>query len=264
MNKRNIFVFLCMVLCMTTACVDPESLRIDSEDNLESALTDPTSEADNSSTNYAPSNVKDYKFVFTTSFTTYIYFTSNSTVNTTNSYISKYPSNPKITSATYTKTSNNKATIVYRYTEDSQTKTETVYLTFTSYSGGKLKTSSNVLEFNFTCTNLGTDDSYEAPSSVAYKKFTVRSGYTWFQFGAQSGSSVTVSSSSESSSIKVSATYSKSSSTAATLTIIKRYDSSTVFRDTYSLSFLTSTSGTYTCTPGSSYASSSSGNFTLQ
>ena len=264
MNKRNIFVFLCMVLCMVTSCIDPESLRINSENEPESALTDPTSEADNSSTNYAPSNVKDYKFVFTTSFTTYIYFTSNSTVNTTNSYISKYPSNPKITSATYTKTSNNKATIVYRYTEDSQTKTETVYLTFTSYSGGKLKTSSNVLEFNFTCTYLGTDDSYEAPSSVAYKKFTVGYGYTWYQFGSQSGSSVTVSSSSESSSIKVSATYSKSSSTAATLTIIKRYDSSTVFRDTYSLSFLTSTSGTYTRTSSSSYASSTSGSFTLQ
>ena len=264
MNKRNIFVFLCMVLCMATSCIDPESLRINSENEPESALTDPTSEADNSSTNYAPSNVKDYKFVFTTSFTTYIYFTSNSTVNTTNSYISKYSSNPKITSATYSKTSNNKATIVYRYTEDSQTKTETVYLTFTSYSGGKLKTSSNVLEFNFTCTYLGTDDSYEAPSSVAYKKFTVGYGYTWYQFGSQSGTRVNITSADHTYETQY-ATYSKLGTTTARLIIYENFSSYTsTISTTYSLSFLTSTSGTYTRTSSSSYASSSSGTFTLQ
>ena len=220
---------------------------------------------DDPSTNYAPSNVKNYEFTFTTSFVHYIYFTSNSSINTSNSYISHYPDNYKITSASYTKTSNNKATITYSYSKDGQARTETVYLTFTSASSGKLKTTDGILDYNFSCKYLGSGENISAPSSIAYKKFTVGYGYTWYQFGADNGYRISITSASKTYETQY-ATYSKNTSTTATLKIHENFSSYTsLITTTYNLTFMTATSGTYSRTSTSSYDNkTTTGNFTLE
>jgi len=222
---------------------------------------------DNTSTNYAPSSFTNYKFYCSTYATSYtLYFTSNSGVNTSTSYIGGLSGQYKVTSASYTKTSNNKATITVTYSTGSTTKTDKLYLTFSSTGGGTMEYENDVMTYNFTCQYMGSSSSTEAPSSVAYKKFSL-SKYTWYQFGSSSGSSVTVTSWSSSTADKVTATYNKTGSTTATLVIRHimgsgSYSNTTTY--TYKLTFASSSSGTYYRTSDNRYVEDSTGSFTLE
>lgn len=218
---------------------------------------------DNTSTNYAPSSMTNYKFYCSTYATSYtLYFTSNYGVNSSTSYISGLSGQYKVSSVSYSKTSNNKATITVSYSTGSTTKTDKLYLTFTSYGGGTMQYENDVMTYNFTCEYIDVS-SVEAPSSLAYKKFVV-GRWTWYQFGAANGSSLTVTSSSESSDTKVTASYNKTGSTTGTLVIrhVRTYGSTTY---TYKLTFTSSSSeGNYALTSTNSYMPSASGTFTLE
>ena len=211
---------------------------------------------------YAPSDVTNYKFTFTWAMTHYVYFTSNYSVNSSISYYNAYP-RQTITSGTYTKTGNNKATMTLEY--DNKT-TRTFYITFTSYTSGTLRTDGDLIDTHFSCEYLGSGETASAPSSITYKKFSTGS-FTWYQFGGYNGSYVTVTSSSSSStSIDYYATYTKISSTSATLVLYSDFGSyTTPIAHTYNLSFITSTSGTYTMRSSSSFDTSThTGDFTLE
>jgi len=187
-------------------------------------------------------------------------------VNTSTSYIGGLSGQYKVTSASYTKTSNNKATITVTYSTGSTTKTDKLYLTFSSTGGGTMEYENDVMTYNFTCQYMGSSSSTEAPSSVAYKKFSL-SKYTWYQFGSSSGSSVTVTSWSSSTADKVTATYNKTGSTTATLVIRHimgsgSYSNTTTY--TYKLTFASSSSGTYYRTSDNRYVEDSTGSFTLE
>ena len=222
---------------------------------------------DNTSTNYAPSSMTNYKFyshAYSTSYT--LYFTSNYGVNGSTSYISGLSGQYKVSSVSYSKTSNNKATITVSYSTGSTTKTDKLYLTFTSYGGGTMQYENDVMTYNFTCQYVGSSSSVEAPSSVAYKKFSL-SKYTWYQFGSASGSSVTVTSSSNTTADRITATYNKTGSTTGTLIIRHTMGSgslSSTSTYTYKLTFATSSSGTYYRTSDNRFVEDSTGSFTLE
>lgn len=227
-----------------------------------------TDDEDDLSTNYAPSNVTNFKFSFAAPTSTDIYFTSNTSVNSSLSGISHYPSDYTITSGSYTKTSNNKATITFQYNMSGNYLTRTYYLTFTSATSGKIMSADGLsTKYNFTCEYLGSGTSVSAPSSISYLKFTV--GSTWYKFGSCNGARYEVTSSSKSSSYTLSASYTRYSNTSATLLIYSTlggsgsYSSTTTY--TYRLTFLTSTSGTYSRTSDNRFdTSTETGTFKLE
>lgn len=213
------------------------------------------------SNDYAPSDVTNYKFLLGTYALNRIYFTSNYSVNSSVSYLSSYP-NITIIGGTYTKTGKNTSTITLEYDGMSS---QTFYLTFTSPTSGTSSREGDLLTEKFSCEYLGASETTAAPSSVAYKKFTIGSGYTWFQFGADDGSTIAITSASKTY-YTLYATYTKTGSTTATLVIYHRIASSaSLLADTYRLSFITSTKGTYTRTSNNSFDTSTTyGDFTLE
>lgn len=218
------------------------------------------------SNDYAPSDVTNYKFTFTWAMTHYVYFTSNYSVNSSISYYNAYP-RQTITSGTYTKTAKNKATITLEYDNNPP---GTFYLTFTSPTSGTLRrTDGDLTDAKFSCEYLGSGETATAPSSIAYKKFATGS-YSWsdwFQFGADYGTSIEITNYSGSLTYQtIYATYSKNSSTTATLVIYSKLGSyASLIAKTYNLSFITSTSGTYTMRSNNSFDTSThTGDFTLE
>lgn len=214
---------------------------------------------------YAPSDVTNYKFTFTWALTHHVYFTSNYSVNSSISYYNAYP-RQTITSGTYTKTANNKATMTLEYDNKSS---RTFYLTFTSPTSGTLRTDGDLTDTKFSCEYMGSGETASAPSSIAYKKFSTGtySWSDWFQFGTDYGTSVEITNYSGSVTYQtIYATYSRNSSTTATLVIYSKLGSyASLIAYTYDLSFLTSTSGTYTMRSNNSFDTSThTGEFTLE
>ena len=216
------------------------------------------------SNDYAPSDVTNYKFIFAYAMTHHVYFTSNYSVNSSISYYNAYP-RQTITSGIYTKTGNNKATMTLEYDNNPP---GTFYLTFTSPTSGTLRrTDGDLIDTKFSCEYLGNSTNASAPYSIEYKKFTTgkSSLSNWWQFGQENGGIVSITNSSNSYPVEY-ATYSRNSSTSATLIIYHRISSSAPLSSyQYTLTFYSSTSGSYSRSFSNSfYSSTTSGEFTLE
>ena len=215
-------------------------------------------------TDYAPSNVSEkHIHIGLHAYSLDLYFDTNTSINMTYSKMTTFT----LHSASYSKTGANAATVTYRWTGTTGTFTSTVDLTFTSETGGTAK--GDGISGAFTIEDFSRSSSAEAPTDIAYKTLHVPHGTdTWYKFGSQSGYKVAITS--HSSIVSYStlyATYLRTSSTSATLTIHKNISSyTTESQDIYMLDFYTSTSGKYKFTSNhGSYGSSSwTGDFTLE
>ena len=215
-------------------------------------------------TDYAPSSVAEkHIHIGLHAYSLDLYFETNTSVDMTYSKMTTFT----LLSASYSKTGANSARVSYTWRGTTGTVTSTVDLTFTSATGGTSK--GDAISGSFTIEDFSRSTSAEAPTSIAYKTLHVPYGTdTWYKFGSQSGSRVAITSYSSSISYStIYATYLRSSSTSATITIHKNFSSYTSeSQDIYILDFYTSTSGKYKFTSNhGSYGSSSwTGDFTLE
>ena len=216
-------------------------------------------------TDYAPSSVTEkHIHIGLHSYSLDLYFASNYSLDMT---YSRMTTPFTLVSASYSKTGTNSATVSYTWSGTTGTFTSTVDLTFTSETGGTAK--GDAVSGTFTIEDFSRSSSAEAPTSIAYKTLHVPYATdTWFKFGSQSGTRVAITSHSGSVSYStIYATYLRSSSTSATITIHKNISSYTSEQqDVYILDFYTSTSGKYkfTANRGSYGTSSWTGDFTLE
>ena len=214
---------------------------------------------------YAPSNVSDkHIHVGLRTYSLDLYFDSNTSVNMT---YSKMTSPFNLVRASYSKSGTNTATISYTWDGTTGTVTSTVELTFTSETGGTAK--GDVMSGTFTIENFARSSDVEAPINIANKTLHVPHGTdTWFKFGSQNGTRVNITDYSSVISYQtIYATYIRTSSTSATLTIHMNFSSYTTEKqETYTLDFYTNTSGKYSFhSNNGSYGSSSwTGDFTLE
>lgn len=201
-------------------------------------------------TDWAPSYVNGKHFTLTSSSSPHnIYFTTNTTINPASNAGSII-----INGATYERTNVNEARITI-----TTSYTYTAYLTFTSSTGGTFRWSTG-LTGTFTVTDEEPSSTFSAPSSIAFKTFTILPGSVAEQsilFGSQSGSNVRVNNSTnwESTSlynVYYTVTYYVTSNKSATLEIEMKYVSkstiaSTTFTRTwtYELTFTSATGGNY-------------------
>ena len=215
-------------------------------------------------TDYAPSNVYEkHIHIGLHAYSLDLYFDTNTSLDMTYSKMTTF----SLLSASYSKKGTNSATVTYTWRGTTGVVTSTVDLTFTSATGGTAK--GDAVSGSFTIEDFSRSASAQAPTSIAYKTLHVPYATdTWYKFGSQSGSRVAITS--HSSSISYStlyATYTRSSSTSATITIHKNISSyTTESQDVYVLDFYTSTSGKYkfTSNHGSFGSSSWTGDFTLE
>lgn len=216
-------------------------------------------------TDYAPSNVSEkHIHIGLHAYSLDLYFDTNYSLDMT---YSRMTTPFTLVSASYSKTGTNSATVTYTWSGTTGTFTSTVDLTFTSETGGTAK--GDAVSGTFTIEDFSRSSSAEAPTSIAYKTLHVPHGTdTWFKFGSQTGTRVAITSYSSSISYStIYATYVRSSSTSATITIHKNISSYTSeSQDKYILDFYTSTSGKYkfTSNHGSFGSSSWTGDFTLE
>ena len=226
--------------------------------------SDETDSGSSTTVDYAPSNVSEkHIHIGLRAYSLDLYFDTNTSIDMTYSKMTTFT----LHSASYSKTGANSATVTYRWTGTTGTFTSTVDLTFTSETGGTAK--SDGISGAFTIEDFSRSSSAEAPTDIAYKTLHVPHGTDiWYKFGSQSGYKVAITS--HSSIVSYStlyATYLRTSSTSATLTIHKNISSyTTESQDIYMLDFYTSTSGKYKFTSNhGSYGSSSwTGDFTLE
>lgn len=215
-------------------------------------------------TDYAPSSVAEkHIHIGLHAYSLDLYFDTNTSVDMTYSKMTTFT----LLSASYSKTGANSARVSYTWRGTTGTVTSTVDLTFTSATGGTSK--GDAISGSFTIEDFSRSTSAEAPTSIAYKTLHVPYATdTWYKFGSQSGSRVAITSYSSSISYStIYATYTRSSSTSATITIHKNISSYTSeSQDKYILDFYTSTSGKYkfTSNHGSFGSSSWTGDFTLE
>lgn len=224
-------------------------------------------------TDYAPASAAGYHL---TTPVIDVYFDSNSSIDPASS-----ATNFVLVSASYERVEANKAIVTY-YTKSNSSSEPTkhmVDLVFTSTTGGTYKYTSGS-SGAFTWEKENAPVVKEAPSSVSYMTFTewtLASHKDVFNFGAQVGNSVYLSSFSlaiAGSSYTISGiTYSKTGSNTAKLYMKRTYKSYSSIYSTYTyyLTFTTSTGGTYSCyvSPSASLANYSpahtdTGNFSLE
>lgn len=216
-------------------------------------------------TDYAPSDVSNkHVYIGLHSYSLDLYFDSNYSVDMT---YSKMTRPFTLVSASYSKTGTNKAAISYTWSGSTGTHTETVTLTFTSDGGG---TADNYpYSGTFTIEDFARASSAAAPANISYMTLSVPYGTdTWYKFGAQTLNQVSITSYSGSLRYEsIYATYSRTSTTTATITIYKSFSSYTsTSQERYTLDFYTATSGKYSfySSHGSFGTSSWTGDFTLQ
>lgn len=243
--------------------------------NMERYVDEEEGGGESTQDGYAPKDVSDYTFKIKHIGQTYrVYFTSNTTINSSYCYIPLPEST--VQSAEYTRTGANTARVDINYYNSVLNKYSTYSfdLTFTSETGGTSRCEN--LDGSFTIEKTQREDNVSAPLNISYRKFTTQSGSyvsNWWQFGEQMSNVASITSyggtaTTGSKYYRHYGVYTRYSSTEATLVIHEQaYEQTSDQATTYSLEFLTSTSGRFTSSHYSSFTgktTTQSGTFTLE